>query len=184
MKISTFPLKNHYLNFGIEALWGVNSFNINDSEALMVISLSHWSLIDVVSSKWIENLVYEKIVIISHHQFLPLAGYYKRKNNNIIAIFEESESLKLMDVLCLGWSIEQPKNRFEMSCLTEGEFISLRYALNGVSIQEQARSMGVCTKTVFSYRDKIVKKLKVRKLAHLFCNTSRSSDFGNVEQDA
>lgn len=170
MNLSTFPLKNHYFNIGLESLWGLNSSYITNSGNIIVISLSQWSLRDVVSSTWLEKLDFGRILIISHSQFFPLARYYQLKNKNVIAICEESESVKVLDVLCLGYTLEQRETYYGKSHLTDKEFISLRYALNGVSAKEQAISMGLCTKTAFRFRDNVAKKLQVKKLSHLLCN--------------
>lgn len=127
-----------------------------------------------------------KIVIIFDSQFYSLAKYFQLENTNFVAICEESKSVKLLDVLCLGWSMEKRYTHYKRSHLTRKEFISLRYALNGISAKEQANSMGRCAKNAFRFRDNVAKKLQVKKLPHLLCNIKisihghNSSDINSV----
>lgn len=171
MNFSTFPLDNVYFNKGFEALWGLNSCLLINNNDVIVVSISSWSVKDVVSSAWIEKLEHGSIIIISHRRFLPLAKYYQRINKNVIEICEEADSVEVLYALCHGWSITRIPIRHEISHLTEKEFISLRYALDGVSAKEQAYSMGISPKTVFRFRDSLAKKLQVRKLSHLMYQT-------------
>ena len=174
MNLSAFPPKNYYFNSGLEALQGLTKTCTIGLHAVIVVNLTQWSLKEVVSSPWMENSASEKVLIVSNIRFFPLAKYYQFKNSNIVAICTESESLKVLGDFICGRLVEQGSNDYQKPHLTEKEFISLRYALDGVSAKEQAQEMGVCTKTVFAFRYNLAKKLQVKKLSHLLSSFSRS----------
>lgn len=174
MNLSAFPHKNYYFNAGLEALQGLKNFCTTGLHTVIVVNLNQWSLKEVVSSSWMESSDSGKVLIISNTRLFPLAKYYQNKNRNIIAICTESESLKVLGDFCSGRLMGKIDTDYPKPHLSEKEFISLRYALNGVSAKEQARSMGVCAKTAFAFRYNVAKKLQVKKLSHLLSPFSRS----------
>lgn len=174
MTLSAFPHKNYYFNTGLEALQELKRFRTTDLNAFHMVNLTQWSLKEVISSLWMENPGSRKLIIISNTQLLPLAKYYKIKNNNVLSICEESESLKVLGDFCSGRDIGKRDFYYKKPHLTENEFISLRCALNGVSAREQAKKLGVSTKTAFAFRYTLAKKLQVKKLSHLLAPVIRN----------
>lgn len=174
MNLSIFPHKNHYFNAGLEALQKLKNFHTSDLHAVIVVTLSQWSLKEVVSSPWMAYPGSGKIIIVSNSQLLPLAKYYKIKNSNILSICEESESLKVLSDFFRERKYREGGDYYKNPHLTENEFISLRFALNGVSAKEQGQEMGVSTKTAFALRYTLANKLQVKKLSHLSSSLSRN----------
>lgn len=175
MNLNVFPHKNHYFNVGLEALQGAKSSFTTDSDTVIVVNLTQWSLKEVVSSDRMENSDSEKILIISNAQLFPLAKYYKLINDNIIAICTESESMKVLRDICSNKVLTLRSTENTKPHLTEKEFVSLRYFLNGESARVQAEKMGVDIKTAFAFRYNLAKKLQVKKLSHLLSYSKRCS---------
>lgn len=167
MNFITYPYTNNYFNIGLDALQVSDSLCASHSDTILVVSLSQWSLQDVVLSSWMETLNSVQIVIVFHTQLLPLARYYQHKNENIIAICHESESLKVLGDFCRGRLVVQSDTEDYKPHLTEKEFISLRYLLDGVSAKEQAHIMGIGTKTAFAFRYNLTQKLQLKRLSHI-----------------
>lgn len=96
------------------------------------------------------------------------------KNENIIAICQETESVKALRSLLHDKGVTQTDTSYKYPYLTEREFISLYYLFNGVNAHKQASFMGLCAKTVYTFRDKLAVKLQVKKLSHLLLPSYRA----------
>ncbi|MBN1087241.1 hypothetical protein JNO12_23945 [Erwinia aphidicola] len=174
MNLKAFPHKNYYFNIGLESLEEVNGFCDTEADSIFVVNLNQWSLKDVVLSQCLENPDTGRIFLISASQYIPLANYYQMKNENIIAICQETESVKALRSLLHDKGVTQTDTSYKYPYLTEREFISLYYLFNGVNAHKQASFMGLCAKTVYTFRDKLAVKLQVKKLSHLLLPSYRA----------
>lgn len=167
MQIRTFPRRNHYFNAAISALCDPG-FNFRKSkEELIIVCMAPWSIRDVVSASWMKSWVKSKILIVSDSRFFPLAKYLQLQNRGIIEVCHTLEFYGVLgDFLWRGklYSIEE---EIGIPHLTDMEYVSLQYALDGISVEKQAMSMGLSSKTVFAHRAASAKKLNVKKLSHL-----------------
>lgn len=167
MDIKIFPRSNNYYYAGISALYD-ERFRFNENkEDLMIVCITHWSFRDVVSANWIRKWIKSKILIVSDSRFMPLAKYLQMKNRDIVEVCHTLELNSILgDYLWRGklYRIEQD---ICTPHLTDMEYFSLQYALDGISVEKQALSMGLCSKTVFSHRSASARKLSVKKLSHL-----------------
>ncbi|WP_336796228.1 hypothetical protein [Erwinia aphidicola] len=173
MKLRAFPHRNYYFNIGLKSLEGVNNFCATDSDTIFVVNLNQWSLKDVVLSQCLESPDTGRIFLISASQYMPLANYYQMKNKNIIAICQEGNSIKVLRKLLSNKFVAHTEISYQHPHLSEREFISLYYLFNGVNAHKQASSMGLCAKTVYTFRDKLAVKLQVKKLSHLLLPSYR-----------
>lgn len=167
MGILTYPPGNNYFDIGITVLCDAGFKFRKRRERLLVVCMAPWSVRDVVFASWLQSWNKTRILIVSDARFLPLAKYFKLKNDEVIDICHTSELYSVLgDFLWEGALItEEPEEKIPH--LTDMEYISLYSALDGVSAEKQASLMGISKKTVFTYRENSARKLNVRKLSHL-----------------
>ena len=167
MEIRTFPSRNNYFNAAISALCDTG-FNFREKrEELIIVCIASWSVRDVVSANWLKYWIASKILIISDSRFLPLAKYFQIKNRDNIEVCHISEFYGVLGDFLWRGKLYSIKQEIGTSHLTDMEYVSLHYALEGISVEKQAMSMGLSTKTVFTHRAASARKLSVKKLSHL-----------------
>lgn len=179
MEIRTFPRRNNYFNAAISALCDAGFHFRKKREELIIVCMASWSVRDVVSAFWLKYWVKSKILIVSDSRFLPLAKYFQIQNRDIIEICHTSEFYGVLGDFLWRGKLYSIKQEIGTPHLTDMEYVSLHYALEGISVEKQAMSMGLSTKTVFTHRAASARKLGVKKLSHLvspkILNTYRSS---------
>lgn len=167
MEIKTFPRKNNYFNAGISALCDAGFYFRKSSEDLMIVCMAPWSIRDVVFASWMKSWAKTKILIVSDSRFFPLAKYLQLKNRDIIEVCHTSEFYGVLGDFLWEGKLYSIKQEVGTPHLTDTEYVSLQYALDGISAHRQARVMGMCYKTVYAHRGALAKKLNVKKLSHL-----------------
>lgn len=168
MKIQTFPRRNNYFNAAISALCDAGfRFRKKKREELTIVCMASWSVRDVVSAYWLKYWVKSRILIVSDSRFLPLAKYFQIQNRKFIEVCHTSEFYGVLGDFLWRGELYSIKQEIGTPHLTDMEYVSLRDALEGISVEKQAKSMGLSTKTVCSHRAASVRKLSVKKLSHL-----------------
>ncbi|MEI2606847.1 LuxR C-terminal-related transcriptional regulator [Erwinia aphidicola] len=169
MKIRAFPSINQYFNTALSALCD-EGFNFREKkrEEIIIVCMASWSLQDVVSAFWLKYWDKSKILIVSDSRFLPIAKYFQIKNRDIIEICHTLEFYGVLEDYLWRGKLYSIKQEFDTPHLTDMEYVSLHYALEGISVEKQAMSMGLSTKTIFTHRAASARKLRVKKLSHLF----------------
>jgi len=167
MKIQTFPRSNNYFNAAISALCDPIFHLQKKRQELVIVCMASWSVRDVVSAYWLKHWIKSKVLIVSDSRFLPLAKYFQIQNRNFIEVCHTSEFYGVLGDFLWRGELYSIKQESCPSHLTEMEYVSLHYALKGISAERQAKSMRLSTKTVFTHRAASAKKLSVKKLSHL-----------------
>lgn len=168
MEIRTFPSSNNYFNAGIASLYDPAFHFRRNEEELIIVCIASWSIRDVVSASWLKRWVKSKILIVSDSRFFPLAKYLQLQNRDIIEVCHTSEFYSVLGDFLWRGKLYRIKEAIGETHLTDMEYISLQYALDGVSAEKQARNMGLCSKTVFTHRAASARKFNVKKISHLF----------------
>lgn len=167
MKIRTFPLRNNYFNAGISALCD-SGFHFRKSKGeLTIVCMAPWSVRDVVLASWMKSWAESKILIVSDRRFFPLAKYLQLQNREFIEVCHTSEFYGVLGDFLWRGKLYNIKQEVGTPHLTDMEYVSLQYALDGISVEKQAIFMGLSSKTVFSHRAASARKLCVKKLSHL-----------------
>lgn len=167
MEIRTFPRRNNYFNAGISALCDAGFHFRKSKEELIIVCMAPWSVRDVVSASWMKSWVESKILIVSDSRFFPLAKYLQLQNRDIIEVCHTLEFYGVLRDLLWQGKLYSIKQEVGTPHLTDMEYVSLQYALDGISAEKQAMSMGLSSKTVFTHRAASARKLSVKKLSHL-----------------
>lgn len=167
MEIRTFPRRNNYFNAAISALWDAGFHFRKKKEELIIVCIASWSVRDVVSACWMKYWIKSKILIVSDSRFLPLAKYFQMQNRDIIEVCHTTEFYGVLGDFLWRGKLYSIKQEIDTPYLTDMEYVSLQYALEGISVKKQAMSMGLSTKTVFTHRSASARKLSVKKLSHL-----------------
>jgi len=167
MEIRTYPSRNNFFNVAISEICDEVFKFRRPSETIMVVCIAPWSVRDVVSASWLKYWNKTRVLIVSDTRFFPLAKYYQLGNEELIDICHTSEILSVMDDFLWSGKLCGEKNMESITHLTDIEYFSLKSALDGISVDNQALTMGLSRKTVFGYRASSARKLNVRKLSHL-----------------
>lgn len=167
MEILTFPRGNIFFNAAIYALCDAKVHFRKSREELIIVCIAPWSLKDVVSAYWLKSWDRSKILIVSDSRFFPLAKYLQIQNRNIIEVCHTLEFYGVLRDFLWRGKLYSIKKDIGIPHLTDMEYISLQYALDGISAKKQAMSMGLSSKTVFTHRAASARKLNVKKLSHL-----------------
>lgn len=179
MDIRTFPHTNNYFNAGISALYDSGFHFRKIKEELIIVCMASWSVRDVALASWIKSWNKSKVLIVSDSRFFPLAKYLQLKNRDIIEVCHTSEFYGVLGDFLWRGKLYSIKHEAGTPHLTDMEYVSLQYALNGISVEKQALYMGLSSKTVFAHRAASARKLNVKKLPHLLSprilNSSPSS---------
>lgn len=167
MELNVFPRWNNYFNAGVSALCD-EGFNFRKcKEQLTIVCMASWSVRDVIYANWIKRWGRSKVLIVSDSRFFPLAKYLQLQNRGIVEVCHTLEFYDVLGDYLWRGKLDRIEQEIETPHLTEMEYVSLQYALGGVSAEEQAIFMGLCSKTVFSHRSASARKLNVKKLSHL-----------------
>ena len=167
MKIQTFPRSNNFFNAAISALCDPGFHFRKKREELIIVCMASWSVREVVSAYWLKHWVKSQVLIVSDSRFLPLAKYFQIQNRKFIEVCHISEFYGVLGDFLWRGELYSIKQESCPSHLTEMEYVSLHYALEGISVEKQAKSMGLSIKTISTHRAASARKLSVRKLSHL-----------------
>ncbi|EMW1018133.1 hypothetical protein AAEK50_005092 [Serratia marcescens] len=110
-----------------------------------------------------------EIVIITCPELRPLALFYFKYFNNVVAVFDLGKSVS--DILCELIVIRSGERSvcpvISGSYLTKREAYLLESFLNGKSVYRLARELSVSCKTIYNQRSFMSKKMMVKNLEHL-----------------
>lgn len=166
MNITPLPSSNEYLNLGFGMLNNINSQKKN-VENIIIINIDACNIMEIVLSSWVESLKIQKILIVTDKRMLPLANYYWKTNDNVIGVCDKSESLERISEMNNSTSVKKHSMGKAKPCLTQREFLFLRYFLHGVTVKEQSYLCGIGMKTIYTFHQRLLTKFRVKKLRHL-----------------
>lgn len=178
MEIRTYPSRNIFFNIGISALCDTGIHIRKNEQELIIVCMASWSVKDIVFASWLKSWNKSRILIVSDTRFFPLAKYFQIRNNDIIEVCHTSELYSVLGEFIWRGRFYRIEQEEDVNPLTDMEYISLQNALDGISAQKQAKTMGLSSKTVFTHRIASARKLNVKKLSHLLSpkilNSSRA----------
>lgn len=183
MEIQTFPCRNNYFNAGVSALYNAGFHFSKSKKDLIVVCIAPWSVREVVSACWLKSWVSSKILIVSDSRFFPLAKYLQLQNRDIIEVCHTLDFHSVLGDYIWKGRLYKIKQQSGIPHLTDMEYVSLQYALDGISAEKQALSMGLCSKTVFAHRAASARKLNVKKLSHLLSHKILNSSHSLRKED-
>ncbi|WP_421509819.1 hypothetical protein [Erwinia rhapontici] len=116
------------------------------------------------TTNWISLFKGHKIIIISDKNLLPLANYYFKHFNCVVAVIESKKALP--SLMCfLNNGLLKPKPRV---CFTDREYLIIKYFMKDHSIINQANMLDVNIKTIYAFRHLAAKKMKLNRLIEIF----------------
>lgn len=152
--------------------YGVSSFFKQEEHCdnlnILVVNLTGTNIIDFIKSGIIPPRDNYNIVIIYDTNQQPLAEYYVKKFNDVLAAFPKKDCIQKIKYILKHKKVASK----EATCahLTDREFESLLMYVNGYTAINHARKINVSVKTIYTHRKHLSMKMGVRKISDLFIN--------------
>ncbi len=122
---------------------------------------------------WIVSLRDSLVILICDFQLLPIAGFFQKKFEKIIAIFTSQESINSIVSFLESYDSQRERKTVTTISLSEREFLCLSGVLKGTNASVEAKRKNLSVKTIYTHRKNIVNKLGSRKISFLQCGFQR-----------
>lgn len=126
---------------------------------------------DFLSKKFLSDSLAEKTILISCNELLPLALYYMKRTERVVAVFNKHSKVDdiIAELLAPEGELKyrQSKRWRYQSVLTEQEVFLCDLFLTGYSVRQIARMLNLPVRTVYSRINEVKHKMKIRKLHKL-----------------
>ncbi|EPF20138.1 Uncharacterised protein [Cedecea davisae] len=168
MKLTVLPNKDAYFNIGLQYVLRLFKECDYNSENIVFLNLSTWSVKEVIMSDWVDCNLNERTIIISHPNLLPLANYFSGLRRNICVV--SLSDIKLTNKCSGGFTGKRARKSSAESekALTAKEYQALQNLIFNIPLEKEACHLGVSKKTVYSLRKNVAKKLSIRNVREIF----------------
>lgn len=116
---------------------------------------------------WVVSLGDSLVILICDLQLLPIAGFFQKKFEKIIAIFTSQEPINSIISFLENYDSQSERKTVATICLSESEFLCLSGILKGTNASIEAKTKKLSVKTIYTHRKNIVNKLGSRKITFL-----------------
>lgn len=163
--ITLWPGQNDMLKYGVWELISKSDI-LYFTKRIIFIDFSINNLKLFLTTDWPQNFQGYKMILICDHQMLALANfwyYYPHCLQNIAAVILPTDNIakaeeKIVTVLT-GHQVSPARG---MPRLSFTEFIILQLFCQGIKVKEMAYQLNYSIKTIYTYKNRIEKKLKIR----------------------
>jgi len=167
MKITTL-YANTFFSLGCrDAFHDVENASLTLYENVVFVDFSVVNINVFSNYDWVISLGDSLVILICDLPLLPIAGFFQKKFEKIIAIFTSQDPINSIVSFLENYDSQSKKKTVAALCLSECEFLCLSGVLKGTHASVEAKTKKLSVKTIYTHRKNIVNKLGSRKITFL-----------------
>jgi len=173
MKISTLYADTFFSAGCRDAFHDVENTSLTSCNNIVFVDFSVVNVSIFSNYDWVVSLGDSLVILVCDLPLLPIAVFFQKKFEKIIAIFTSQEPINSIVSFLENYDSQSERKTVATISLSEREFLCLSGVLKGTHASVEAKRKNLSVKTIYTHRKNIVNKLGSRKISFLQCGFQR-----------